>query len=32
MANTGDLKKKNTNPAYTRRYGIPKQNLVAIII
>jgi hypothetical protein len=25
MANTGDLKKKNTNPAYTRRYGIPKR-------
>ena len=23
MANTGDLKQKNTEPAYTRPYGIP---------
>ena len=32
MANTGDLKKINTDPAYTRPYGIPILKVVAINI
>ena len=32
MANTGDLKQKNTEPAYTRPYGIPILKVVAINI